>query len=78
MSMNWQIRDLVGRLRKTYIAASAIAVGDVIVGDTDQWQVAEIVKEANGFLSVLDEDGNGFGSTPPNQVFVIIDRSCFG
>lgn len=78
MSMNWTIRDLVGRLRKQHVAASQVLVGDVVVDDGGCWQVATIDKEPNGFFSILDEDENGYSNVPPHDIYVIIHRGCFG
>lgn len=78
--MKLTTRDLIDRLRKTYTQAASLAVGDIIVSESvaGTFEVATIQKEANGFYSILDENDSGYPSTPPGQIFLIIDRSCFG
>lgn len=78
MSMNWSLVDLVRRLRKQHITANQVLVGDIVVSDGSCWEVATIHKEPNGFLSILDEDENGYVNVPPHDLYVIVHRGCLG
>jgi hypothetical protein len=78
MSMNWQLKDLVGRLKKQHVMARQIVVGDVVVSDFGCWQVAKIEQEAGGLLSILDDSDNGLMSVPPHEISIIVHRGCFG
>lgn len=78
MSMNWQLRDLVLRLKKQHVMNRQLMVGDIVVSDFGCWQVAKILPEPNGFLTILDEDGNGIVNEPPDKIRLIVNRNCIG
>lgn len=78
MSENWKAIDLIIRLKKQYAAASYLQVGDIIVTEDDAWEVAEIHKNPNGFLTILDKEGSGFMEIAPSEAVVIVNRICFG
>lgn len=76
--MNWQLRDLVGRLKKQHVMNRQLMVGDIVVSDFGCWQVAKILPEPGGFLTILDEDDNGISNEPPDRICQIINRNCIG
>ena len=75
----WLAVDLIKRLKTQYAPASTLLVGDIIIrGDDDVWEVTEVHKNPNGFLTVLDKSGSGFMEINPHDVLVIVHRGCFG
>jgi hypothetical protein len=78
MSMKWNIGDLVVRLKKQHVLNRQLMIGDIVATEHGCWQVAKILPEPGGFLTILDEDGNGFVNVPPNNITVVINRNCFG
>lgn len=78
MSDTWLAKDLVARLKKQYAAAQMLQVGDIVVIDSDAWEVASVHQNPNGLLTILNEDGGGFMEIAPGEVCVIVNRVCFG
>lgn len=78
MSNTWNALDLIARLKKQYAAASQVQVGDIVVTPDDAWEVAEVHKNPNGFLSIMDKGGSGFMEISPTEVVVIVNRICYG
>lgn len=71
------IEVLIQKLSKQYITVSAVRKGDVVVADHGSWLVESVLSEPNGFITVIDDNGNGFINVPRSDICVIIERGCF-
>lgn len=79
MSKTWLATDLIKRLKTQYAPASTLQVGDIIIrSEEDVWEVVEVHKNPNEFLTILDAEGGGFMEINPHEVILIVNRGVFG
>jgi len=73
------VKTLIGKLKKQWAPASAIVVNDIIILSSEEfWVVSEVRKKSNGFYTILSEQGEGSFEVPPAEIFLIVNRGCYG
>jgi hypothetical protein len=74
-----EYKALISKIKKQHMLNRQLMVGDIVVVNNEEcWQVSKIYQEPGGFLTIVDENGNGFINVPPNNFAIVINRNCIG
>lgn len=77
MCLNWKPENFLSQFKHKQIIASEVKIGDIVTNSIFYWQIAEIRKDGNGKISLLDIENKGMIAIDKDKILTILDRSIF-
>lgn len=77
MCLNWKPENFLVQFKHCKIKTSQVKLGDIATNSIFYWQIAEIRKDNNGKISLLDIEGKGMIAIDEDKIISILDRSIF-